>query len=68
MRISDLRLNYSAGTGIEPRTMHVQSPKVNTHCVKPPGIGLSPTVLTNEKELSHSVVTTRSMSVITISQ
>jgi len=39
MRISDLRLDYSAGPGhgIEPRTVHVQLLKANMHYVKPPG-------------------------------
>jgi len=33
-------LNYSAGPGFEPRPVHVQSPRVNMHHVKPVGHGL----------------------------
>jgi len=42
MRVSNLGLNYSAGRGIEPRTMRVlppNLPKANTHRFKPPGEG-----------------------------
>jgi len=33
MRVNDLRLNYSAGPGFEPRSVHVQSPDTNVHRV-----------------------------------
>jgi len=35
MHNSDLRLNYSARLGFQPRPMRVQSTKANLHCVKP---------------------------------
>jgi len=34
MRVSNLGLDYSAGPGIEPRTVHVQPPKANMHRIK----------------------------------
>jgi len=36
MHVSNIGLDYSAGPGIEPRTVYVQPPKANTHRAKPP--------------------------------
>jgi len=43
MHSSDLRLNYSARPGFQPRPMHVQSTKANLHCVKRPRQGFDMT-------------------------
>ena len=40
MHVSDLRPDYSARAGIEPRTMHMQSSKANVHRVKPQRQGI----------------------------
>jgi len=34
MRVSDLKLNYSAGPRVKPRPVHVQPSKANVHRVK----------------------------------
>jgi len=59
MRVSDLRLDYLAGPGIEPRTVHVQSPKANAYRVKPSGQGVSTTgaALHDNNEASAKVTT-----------
>jgi len=42
MRISDLRLDYSAGHGnLTQDYVHVQSATANAHRVNPPGVGHS---------------------------
>ena len=40
MCVHNLTLNYSAGPGLEPRPVHVQSLMANAHHVKPPRLDL----------------------------